>query len=68
MRGDEAVILCVPDSDPALLRYLAELGLFPERHVVIVERAPFGGPLTVEVEGARHAIAIELAERIAVTS
>jgi DtxR family transcriptional regulator, Mn-dependent transcriptional regulator len=68
MRGDEAVILCVPDSDPALLRYLAELGLFPERHVVIVERAPFGGPLTVEVEGARHAIAIELADRIAVTS
>jgi DtxR family Mn-dependent transcriptional regulator len=68
MRGDEAVILCVPDSDPALLRYLAELGLFPERRVTIVERAPFGGPLTVEVDGARHAIAIELAERIAVTS
>jgi DtxR family transcriptional regulator, Mn-dependent transcriptional regulator len=66
--GDEAVILCVPDSDPALLRYLAELGLFPERRVTIVERAPFGGPLTVEVDGARHAIAIELAERISVTS
>jgi DtxR family transcriptional regulator, Mn-dependent transcriptional regulator len=68
MLGDEAVILCVPDSDPALLRYLAELGLFPERLVTIVERAPFGGPLTVEVAGARHAIAIELAERIAVTA
>jgi DtxR family Mn-dependent transcriptional regulator len=68
MLGDEAVILCVPDSDPALLRYLGELGLFPTRHVTIVERAPFGGPLTVEVEGARHAIAVELADRIAVTS
>jgi DtxR family transcriptional regulator, Mn-dependent transcriptional regulator len=68
MLGDEAVILCVPDSDPALLRYLAELGLFPERHITIVERAPFGGPLTVEVAGARHAIAVELAERIAVTA
>jgi DtxR family transcriptional regulator, Mn-dependent transcriptional regulator len=68
VRGDEAVILCVPDSDPALLRYLGELGLFPERHILIVERAPFGGPLTVEVEGARHAIAVELAERIAVTA
>jgi DtxR family Mn-dependent transcriptional regulator len=66
--GDEAVILCVPDSDPALLRYLAELGLFPKRHITLVERAPFGGPLTVEVEGARHAIAVELAERIAVTA
>jgi DtxR family transcriptional regulator, Mn-dependent transcriptional regulator len=66
--GDEAVILCVPDSDPALLRYLAELGLFPRRHITMVERAPFGGPLTVEVDGARHAIAVELAERIAVTA
>jgi DtxR family transcriptional regulator, Mn-dependent transcriptional regulator len=66
--GDEAVILCVPDSDPALLRYLAELGLFPKRHITMVERAPFGGPLTVEVDGARHAIAVELAERIAVTA
>jgi DtxR family Mn-dependent transcriptional regulator len=68
MSGDEAFILCVPDSDPALLRYLAELGLFPKRRVTIIERAPFGGPLTVEVDGERHAIAIELAERIAVTT
>jgi DtxR family transcriptional regulator, Mn-dependent transcriptional regulator len=66
--GDEAVILCVPDSDPALLRYLAELGLFPRRHITMVERAPFGGPLTVEVDGARHVIGVELAERIAVTA
>jgi DtxR family transcriptional regulator, Mn-dependent transcriptional regulator len=66
--GDEAVILCVPDSDPALLRYLAELGLFPKRHITMVERAPFGGPLTVEVDGARHVIGVELAERIAVTA
>jgi DtxR family Mn-dependent transcriptional regulator len=66
--GDEAVILCVPDSDPELLRYLGRLGLVPERHVTIVERAPFGGPLTVEVAGERHAIAAELAGRIAVTS
>lgn len=68
MRGDEAVIVCVPDSDPGLLRYLAELGLFPERRVSIVERAPFGGPLTVEVAGARHAIAVELAEQIVITA
>ena len=65
--GDEADPLRA-GLGSALLRYLAELGLFPERHVVIVERAPFGGPLTVEVDGARHAIAIELADRIAVTS
>jgi DtxR family Mn-dependent transcriptional regulator len=64
--GDVAIVRRVPDSDPALLRYLAELGLVPEREVRIVERAPFEGPVTIEVEGARHAIARQLATSIEV--
>jgi DtxR family transcriptional regulator, Mn-dependent transcriptional regulator len=64
--GDVAIVRRVPDSDPALLRYLAELGLVPEREVRIVERAPFDGPVTIEVEGARHAIARQLATSIEV--
>jgi DtxR family Mn-dependent transcriptional regulator len=64
--GDVAIVRRVPDSDPALLRYLAELGLVPEREVRIVEQAPFDGPVTIEVEGARHAIARQLATSIEV--
>jgi DtxR family transcriptional regulator, Mn-dependent transcriptional regulator len=63
-RGSSAVVSRVPGEDPALLRYLAELGLAPSRTVSVVDRAPFEGPLTVEVEGRRHAIARELASRI----
>ncbi len=43
----------VPDGDPGLLRYLAELGFLPDERVVMVGQAPFDGPLTVEVAGER---------------
>ncbi|MDX6666179.1 MAG: DtxR family transcriptional regulator, Mn-dependent transcriptional regulator, partial [Solirubrobacteraceae bacterium] len=62
--GAEAVIRRVPDGDPGLLRYLAELGFVPDERVVMLAAAPFDGPLTVEVAGERHAISRELAERI----
>jgi DtxR family Mn-dependent transcriptional regulator len=64
--GAVAVVRRVPDGDPALLRYLASLGLVPAREVRLVERAPFAGPLTIEVDGERHAIAADLAGRISV--
>jgi DtxR family Mn-dependent transcriptional regulator len=63
-RGAEAVIRRVPDGDPGLLRYLAELGFIPDVRVVMLAHAPFDGPLTVEVGGERHAISRELADRI----
>jgi DtxR family Mn-dependent transcriptional regulator len=66
--GDQAVVRRVPDSDAELLRYLASLGLMPEREVVVVEQAPFDGPVTVEVDGARHAIGRSVAARIEVAS
>jgi DtxR family Mn-dependent transcriptional regulator len=64
--GARAAVKRVPDGDPALLRYLAELRLTPAREVVVVERAPFDGPVTLEIDGRRHAIAHDLAERIEV--
>jgi DtxR family Mn-dependent transcriptional regulator len=63
-RGAQAVIRRVPDGDPGLLRYLAELGFLPDERVLMVGHAPFDGPLTVEVGGERHAISRELAARI----
>jgi DtxR family Mn-dependent transcriptional regulator len=66
--GDQAVVRRVPDSDAELLRYLASLGLMPERELVVVEQAPFDGPVTVEVDGERHAIGRSVAARIEVAS
>lgn len=62
--GQEAIVRRVPDGDPSLLRYLAELGLVPDARFRLVEQAPFAGPITVELATGRHALGVELARRI----
>ena len=66
--GEEATVRRIPDGDAALLRYLAELTLVPGNRVTMRRSEPFGGPLTVDVDGSEHAISRELAERIGVSS
>ena len=65
--GDGGTFSRVSDSDPEMLRYLAERGIKPGAALVIRERQPFGGPLFVEVGGAKHAIGGELAERMLIS-
>ena len=65
--GDEATIKRVPDGDDELLRYLAKLALVPGKKVKLRSAEPFGGPLTVRVGKAEHAISRELAGGIGVT-
>jgi DtxR family Mn-dependent transcriptional regulator len=62
--GEQASVSRVPDGDPGLLRYLAELGLVPGSDVELVSRAPFGGPVTMRTVTGEHPISRELAERI----
>jgi DtxR family transcriptional regulator, Mn-dependent transcriptional regulator len=64
--GDEAVVQRVPDGDEELLRYLSSLTLVPGRKVKVRRAEPFGGPLTVRVGKAEHAISRELAAGIGV--
>ena len=64
--GDEAVVQRVPDGDEALLRYLKSLALVPGRKVKVRRAEPFGGPLTVRIGKADHAISRELAAGIGV--
>lgn len=64
--GEEATVRRVPDGDAALLRYLTKLALVPGRRVKMGRSEPFGGPLTVTVGGAEHAISRELAGQIGV--
>ena len=64
--GDQTVICRVPDGDPELLRYLSSLGLVPQQQVTLVGRAPFDGPVTVDVSGVHHSIGLSLAARIEV--
>ena len=54
----------VSDSDPEVLRYLAEIGIFPEVEISVLEKAPFNGPLNIEVNNDRHSLSEELARQI----
>jgi DtxR family Mn-dependent transcriptional regulator len=62
--GERASVSRVPDGDPELLRYLAELGLVPGSGVELVSQAPFDGPVTMRTRTGEHAISRELADRI----
>lgn len=62
--GTAAIIKRVGDQDPDKLRYLATLGLFPQVRVMLVEKAPFGGPMCLEVGASRCTLGEELARQI----
>lgn len=59
-------IVEVDDSSPELLRYLASLELTPGRQVIVRERAPFDGPLHVQVGEQTHAIGQQTAAAVRV--
>lgn len=54
-------------QDDDRLRYLGSLGLYPNVQIVLLERAPFDGPLLIDVEGAHHALAHEMAKFLIVS-
>jgi DtxR family transcriptional regulator, Mn-dependent transcriptional regulator len=62
--GAKATVSRVPDGDGELLRYLSRLKLTPGAALEVRESAPFGGPVTVRVGKADHAISRELAALI----
>src|SRR6202453_457092 len=59
--GDEGLFVRVSDSDPEMLRYLAERGIAPGERFTVRERQPFGGPLFVLFGDREHAIGGQLA-------
>ncbi len=65
--GTAASVCGVTQEVPEILRYLSEVGLMPGTAVSIVEKAPLGGPVTVDIGGTRHAISLELARMVTVT-
>ncbi|MGQ0816217.1 MAG: metal-dependent transcriptional regulator [Gemmatimonadota bacterium] len=64
--GSRATIMRVADEDPDLLRHIADLMLTPGSVVRVVQRAPFGGPIALEVDGRSVVIGPDLAERLLV--
>jgi DtxR family Mn-dependent transcriptional regulator len=59
--GETVTFVRVSDSDPAMLRYLAERGIVPGVTLKVAGRQPFGGPLSVRVAGTEHHLGGQLA-------
>ena len=66
--GDHVEIRAVPDDDPDRLRFMEARGLMPGVQLIVVERDPFDGPVTVRVlagEASRtQVLGADLAQRI----
>lgn len=64
--GESHRLIRVLTQDPDRLIYLAELGLNLGVDIVVIERAPFDGPLLVRIDGEQHALADEMAASLLV--
>jgi len=64
--GECSRMALVSDKDPALLRYLAQIGLQPGTEVTVVSRAPFDGPLTIRIGETERVVGLRLAEQVLV--
>jgi len=64
--GEHGVLVRVSDSDPEMLRYLADCGIAPGMRFSVRERQPFGGPLFVQFGETEHAIGGRLARSMRV--
>ena len=64
--GEEGVVHRVSDRDPAQLRYLGSLGLYPGAAVAVREVLPFDGPIRIRVDGAEHVIGHPVASAVRV--
>jgi DtxR family transcriptional regulator, Mn-dependent transcriptional regulator len=68
-KGACGLLVRVSDSDPEMLRYLADRGIAPGDAFEVIDRQPFGGPLFVRFGSDVHPLGgqLALAMRVEVT-
>jgi DtxR family Mn-dependent transcriptional regulator len=59
--GARAVIVRIRNDVGERLRYLGQLGLYPNSELQVIEKLPFNGPLRIRVDGVEHVIGVDLA-------
>jgi DtxR family Mn-dependent transcriptional regulator len=64
--GDHATFTRVSDSDPEMLRFLAERGIAPGSELEVVDKQPFDGPLFVRFGEDVHVLGGALARAMRV--
>lgn len=64
--GEHATIVRVSDSDPAMLRYLADQGIAIGDALQLLDRKPFEGPCEIRIGPRTHSLGLALARTIQV--
>jgi DtxR family Mn-dependent transcriptional regulator len=64
--GARGTFVRISDSDPDMLRYLAERGIAPGADFQVQDKQPFGGPVFVRFGDEVHVLGGELARRMRV--
>jgi DtxR family Mn-dependent transcriptional regulator len=64
--GDYVIVRMVSDRDAEKLRYLGKIGLYPNSHIEVIEKAPFNGPVHIRLNKTSHHLGRELADMILV--
>jgi len=62
--GERATVVRVSDSDPEMLRHLAERAIGIGAEIESIGRQPFGGPVEIRSAGRDHALGPALAKAI----
>jgi ferrous iron transport protein A len=55
------------EGDQELERKLRQIGVVPGDMIHLIRRAPFGGPLLIEIKGREIALSKDLADRVLVS-
>lgn len=64
--GGSVRLVRVLDQEADRLCYLGKLGLYPKTQIVVLEKAPFDGPLLIQVGAEHHALSHEMAGTLVV--
>src|SRR5438552_7636133 len=64
--GDRGALTRISDSDPEMLRFLAERGIAPGDELEVIDKQPFGGPLFVRFGDVVHVLGGDLARAMRV--
>ncbi|NIM45282.1 MAG: metal-dependent transcriptional regulator [Nitrososphaeria archaeon] len=62
--GDRGVVVKITSERADLLEYFGTLNIVPGSTIRVEQRAPFDGPITIEVSGVSHALGLEVAAYI----
>ena len=65
LKADQtATVVEVNDHDPELLRYLGSMGLYPNTKFVVLDVAPFDGPIKIKIQDTEYTLGNKVARQI----